>query len=170
MQKLLSLRSHLTSATPHLADSPENISVFAERGRLVCAGGSSISFEYAFTARIVILDFAGHADAVMVPLLAWLNRNQNDIFENPDRRASAIRFEAELLSQEGVDLSIEVDLTEAVVVAPGIAPTEADTALRYHITHRDEPPHAGVVDEPQVWEAMLGDQVLASWSFEPPQD
>lgn len=170
MQKLQTLRAHLTAATPLLAENPDKLTVFVERGRLVCAGGSSISFEYAFTARIVILDFAGHADAVMVPLLAWLKRNQNDIFENPDRRASAIRFEAELLSQEGVDLSIEVDLTEAVVVAPGIAPTEPGTASRYHITHRDEPPLAGVVDEPQQWEAVIGDQVLASWSFEPPQD
>lgn len=170
MQKLVSLRAHLTAATPLLATNPDKLTVFVERGRLVCAGGNSISFEYAFTARIVILDFAGHADAVMVPLLAWVKRNQIDIFENADRRASAIRFEAELLDQEAVDLSIEVDLTESVVVAPGSQPTQPDTARRYHITHRDEPPHVGVVDEPQQWQAMLGDQVLASWTFEPPRD
>lgn len=170
MQKLVSLRAHLTAASPLLAKAPEKLTVFAERGRLVCAGGSSLSFEYAFTARIVILDFAGHADAVMVPLLAWIKRNQIDILDNPERRTSAIRFEAELLDQEAVDLSIEVDLTEAVVVAPGPQPTSPETARRYHITHRDEPPHVGLVDEPQQWQAVLGTQVLASWSFEPPQD
>lgn len=170
MQKLASLRAHLSAATPHLRQNPEKLTVFAERGRLVCAGGSSLSFEYAFTARLVILDFAGHADAVMVPLLAWIRRNQIDIFDNPDRRASAIRFEAELLNQETVDLNIEVDLTEAVVVASGAEPSQPDTARRYHITHVDEPPRMGVVDEPQQWQAVIGDQVLASWSFEPPQD
>lgn len=170
MQKLRSLRDHLTAATPHLTQHPEKLSVFVERGRLVCAGGLSISFEYAFTARIVILDFSGHADAVMVPLLAWIKRHQVDILQNAERRASAIRFEAELLSQDAVDLSIEVDLTEAVVVASGPEPEHADTARRYHITHLDEPGHVGVVYEPQEWQAVIGDQVLASWSFDPPQD
>lgn len=169
MQKLHALRAHLTAATPFLAANPDKLSVFVERGRVVCAGAGSLSFEYAFTARIVILDFAGHADAVMVPLLAWIKRNQVDVFENPDRRGSAIRFEAELLNQETADLSIEVDLTEAVIVAPGTAPASPDTAARYHITHRDEPGHIGVVTEPQQWQAVIGDQVLASWSFEPPQ-
>lgn len=168
MHKLHSLRAHLTAATPFLAENPDRLSVFVERGRIVCAGAASLSFEYVFTARIVILDFAGHADAVMVPLLAWVKRNQVDVFENPERRTSAIRFEAELLSQDAADLSIEVDLTEAVVVAPGADPASPDTAVRYNITHRDEPPHVGTVDEPQQWQAVIGDQVLASWSFEPP--
>jgi hypothetical protein len=170
MEKLRSLRDHLTSACPQLQQAPEQLSVFVERGRLVCAGGSSISFEYAFTVKLVILDFAGHADAIMVPLLAWIKRNQSDILEHPERRGTAIRFEAELLSQEAVDLSIEVDLTEAVVVKPGAAPSDLTTAGRYNITHRQEPGFVGLVDEPQQWDAVIGDQVLASWSFEPPQD
>lgn len=169
MQKLHSLRAHLTAATPFLATNPDKLSVFVERGRIVCAGAGSLSFEYAFTARIVILDFAGHADAVMVPLLAWIQRNQVDVFEHPERRASSIRFEAELLNQDTADLSIEVDLTEAVIVVPGVDPASNDTAARYNITHRAEPDHVGMLNEPQQWAAVIGDQVLASWSFEPTQ-
>lgn len=174
MLKPAHLRDHLSRASSELQQNPDKLAVFIERGNLICAYGNTLSFEYAYTLKLVVLDFSGHADAIMVPLLAWLKRYQPDIFENEDRRAKAIRFEAELLNQETVDLSIEVDLTEAVAVKPGPEPADPSTAKRYAITHLAEPAHVGIVTEPTTIEVTIGtasdEQLLASWSFDPPQD
>lgn len=163
MHKPALLRDHLTAATPYLAEDPSRLDIYVGTGRLLAAGGNSLSFEYAYTLQLVVLDFRGHADAIMVPLLAWLKRHQVDLFENEDRRRNGIRFEAELLNQETVDLTIEVDLTEAVKVRPGEAPADPSTAMRYTIVHQGEPltqpAPAGMV------QIEVDGTVIASWSI-----
>jgi len=57
----------------------------------------------------------------MVPLLDWLHVHQSELLHNPDRR-DGIRFEADILASNQVDLQIQLPLTERVGVtqtAPG---------------------------------------------------
>nr|WP_279614201.1 phage tail protein [Paraburkholderia sp. BCC1876] len=77
-------------------------------------------------------DFAGDADAVFVALIAWVKRNQFDLFANADERMNALSFEVDHLTQTTCDLSIKLNLTESVVV--GTDATGAQT-----INHVDEP-------------------------------
>ena len=85
MLKPGSLRAHLTAALPELARDPEKLVVLARAGRTICTGTASLSFEYAYTLQVIVLDYAGHADAVVVPLLAWVARNQPELLDNPDK-------------------------------------------------------------------------------------
>jgi hypothetical protein len=170
MLKPNSLREHLTKAVPEFKRDPDKLTVFVTSGRLVTRGGATLSFEYRFTLEMVVLDYKGSPDAVMVPLLAWVKRNQVEIFENSDLREKAIRFEVEILNKDTIDMRVELDLTEAVIVAPGTAPTAPDAKRRYTITHLAEPAHVGVVSAPEHWEVVAGGEVLADWTFEPPQD
>ena len=72
MLKPASLREHLTAALPQLRRDPEKLVVFIAGGGLHSTLTQSLSFEYRYTLRLLLLDYAGHADAVMAPLLIWL--------------------------------------------------------------------------------------------------
>ncbi|WAC70807.1 phage tail protein [Roseateles sp. SL47] len=159
MLKPNSLRQHLCSAVPALKRDPDKLAVFIRDGKLVSAGGESLSFEYRYTLNLVLLDYADHADAIMVPLLAWLQLNQPEIAENPDLREKALRFEVEFLNAATVDLSIEVDLTERVLVRP------RDGGIGLDVKHLGEPAHAGATPSGETWEVFFQGERLAAWAF-----
>lgn len=165
MRKPYSLRAHLTAATLELQREPDKLSIFVREGRLVAAGAETLSFEYRYTLNVVVLDYAGQADAIMVPLLAWLRAHQIEILENPALRDKSVRFEVEYLNKETVDISIEVDLVEAVVVSPGEDPSSTDAARRYTVAYGAEPARPGTLPEAQRWEAWFDGQLLAQWQM-----
>lgn len=169
MRKPHSLREHLTAATPELRRDPDKLAILIKSGRLVPAGAASISFEYRYTLAVVLLDFRSHSDAVMVPVMAWLRTQQPEILDNPELRERNVRFEAEYLNSETMDLSIELDLTEAVVVRPGPQPDAPETARRYTVTHPAEPARAGTVTQREHWQAWFDGALLAEWQFAPEQ-
>lgn len=162
MLKPGSLRAHLTAALPELARDPERLVVLARAGRIITTGTAALSFEYAYTLQMIVLDYAGHADAVMVPLLAWLKRHQPELMDNPDTRDKAIRFEVEYLTPQTIDLSIEVDITERVLVRPR---DRAPGGL--NVIHVPEPPHPGNIEQHEHWTLWLKDELLAEWDHDP---
>jgi hypothetical protein len=113
MNKPASLRAAIEAALPELAANPDRLLMFIEDGR-VAAGLGSLSFEYHFTVTVVITDWAGHPDAMMLPILQWLRTNQPDLLQNPDRQKEAITFQAELLNHTTMDLQIKLKLSERV--------------------------------------------------------
>ncbi|AVO55735.1 phage tail protein [Pseudomonas mendocina] len=116
MNKPNSLRDHLLAAYPKLAQNPERLLVFIDQGNIRSTAAPGLSFEYRYTLNIIITDYAGHPDNIAIPLLAWLRRNQPDLLENLERGKDAIAFEADILANDLVDLSITLPLTERVIV------------------------------------------------------
>jgi hypothetical protein len=131
MRKPEQLRRLLLRAVPGLADAPERLALYVDEGRIAARAGASLSFEYRYTANLVIQDYAGDRNAVVVPLLAWIAEAEPDLLAKPD--SEPFTFEAELLQDDAVDLSITLQLTERVAVVPG-----ADGG--YEVRHLDEPP------------------------------
>ncbi len=177
MRKPAALRAHITAATPELQRDPDKLAVYVNAGKIVAAAAGSLSFEYRYTLTLTVLDYAGHPDAILVPMLAWLQRHQVELFDNPDTREKAIRFEAEFLNKETIDLTIEVDLSERVIVkavpapappAPGQPdPLPPTTATRYTIEHVGEQPRPGTFDQREHYSLWLHDQLLAEWDHDP---
>jgi hypothetical protein len=172
MLKPAALRAHLSTAVPQLARDPEKLIVVAKAGRVVCTGTGTLSFEYRYTLQIIALDYAGHSDALIVPLLAWVQRNQSEILDNPALRGQSIRFEVEYLTTDTVDLSIEVDLTERAIVRPRHG---AQTGA-LQVIHPPEPPPLSCLPEPPAADGkkehwalyMQGEpDPLAEWDFDP---
>jgi len=161
MLKPNSLRAHLTRAVPALVRDPDKLSVFVKHGKLVTTGAGSLSFEYRYTLNLLLLDYAEHADAIIVPLLAWLRDNQAEMAENPDQREKALRFEVDFLNAKTVDLVIEVDLTERVLVLPRRG------SAGFDVKHVGEPPHPGATPAGELWEFYLRDELLARWDDRP---
>lgn len=116
MNKPESLRAHLIAAVPDLAQNPDRLMIFIDNGKIRSTAAFGLSFEYIYTLNLILTDYAGHPDTVAIPLLAWVLVNQRDLMENFERSKDAIVFEADVLDNSKVDLSIKLPLTERVIV------------------------------------------------------
>lgn len=119
MIKPASLRAHLTNLVPFLAADPERLRMLVTKGRVACPYTGSLSYQYSYSLQILIEDFPGHIDGLIVPVLVWLAVNQPDRLLNPTTAAEAVPFEADIIDDERTDIVITLDLTESVVVTVG---------------------------------------------------
>ena len=155
MNKPESLRAHLLAAIPELKRNPDRLLVFIDNGSLRSTAAHGLSFEYSYTLNLILTDFAGHPDAVAIPLFAWVLVNQRELMENLEKGRDAIKFEADILDNSKVDLSITLPLTERVIVK-----RMDDGTLQV-----DHPP------EPQLdeffpagpWQLFGNGELLAEW-------
>lgn len=121
MRKANELREYLTRHNRFLNENPDRLHVFVEQGNIHCSATRSLSHEYRFTLTIVVTDYAGSTDALMLPLLAWIRIKQPELMANKERRENGISFEVELLDHNAADVEIKIPLTERVIVqsSPG---------------------------------------------------
>lgn len=142
MLKPESLRRHLEASVPWVARHPDRVLTFIDEGDVFSTLAGGVSFEYRYTLNLILTDFEGHADTLVVPILLWLRRHQPEMLQNPDLMRAGFTFEADILTHQTMDLSIKLQLTERVVVST------VDGQMR--ATHADEPPldpYEGVVDD-----------------------
>lgn len=116
MRKADSLRQWLTAFLPNLKAHPDRLQIYVEGGQIVTRQSRTLSFTYAYTLKVGIWEFAGNADTIMVPILAWIEREQPQLLRRSD--SQPFTFEAELLDSEASDILISIDLTENVLVLP----------------------------------------------------
>lgn len=118
MDKPNSIRAALSAAIPDLATNPDTLLVFVDKGRVSATAVPGYSFDYSYTLNVILTDYSGSPDIVFFALMRWMELHQIDTLLNPERKASAIKFEAEMVSNAAVDLSIFIELTESVGVRP----------------------------------------------------
>ncbi len=116
MNKHESLRAHLLATVAELKLDPSRLLIFIDNGKVRCTAAASLSFEYSFDLQIILTDFAGHPDSVILPILGWLSVNQSELLENLDKVKNGIQFEADIIDTSKVDLSLTLPLTEKVIV------------------------------------------------------
>ncbi|QPO19613.1 phage tail protein [Pseudomonas sp. Y39-6] len=116
MNKPESLRAHLLATVAEFKHNPDRLLIFIDNGKVRCTAAHTLSFEYSFDLQIILTEFAGHPDSVILPILGWLSVNQSELLENLDKVKDGIQFEADILDKNKVDLSITLALTERVVV------------------------------------------------------
>ncbi|BCA60243.1 phage tail protein [Sphingomonas sp. HMP6] len=153
MKKPDGLRRLLMQAVPGLAADPSRFSMFIDKGSIEARAGS-LSFEYAYTLNIVVQDYSGDIDALMVPILAWIAEQQPDLLERDPRKP--FTFESELLDSDAADVSIDLQLTEAVRVAR--MPTGG-----YQAIHLDEPSRGDAFEDvcgANLWQLLLREEMV----------
>lgn len=116
MNKPNSLREHLLASIPELKHGKDRLLIFIENGKVRCTAAAGLSFMYEYQLQLIITDYAGHPDTVMIPLLDWLRTNEWELLANSDKNREGIQFDAEILANDLVDLSITLPLTERVIV------------------------------------------------------
>ncbi len=154
MNKPQSLREFLTAALPELGRDPDRLLVFIEGGSLISTLAPGASFEYRYTLKIVVTDFGGHPDSLMVPLLDWIRRHQSELLAN-DRLREQIRFEAEVLANDKVDVELTLPLTERVGV-------HRHDNGEVHVEHYAEPEIEAPLP-PRHWQLLVDGEVAAEW-------
>lgn len=127
MIKPASLRAAITAAVPDLVTNPDKLLVFADEGSVATTSTKSLSFEYRYTINLIVLDYAGDADAIMIPLLIWMKRNQPELAANLEKQRHGITFEVDHLTHGTCDISIKLHLSEKVKVST--APDGTHTAV-----------------------------------------
>ena len=128
MNKPQSLRLALNNAVAYVRDNPDKLHLFVDNGSVVATGAASLSWEYRYTLNVVIEDFSGNQNLVMAPVLLWLMTNQPDAINNPELREKLFTFEVDILRNDACDISLNLQLTERVVVNTdgGISTVEAE--------------------------------------------
>ncbi|MGR1184963.1 phage tail protein [Aeromonas veronii] len=145
MLKPAAIRDVLARCSPQLAQNPESLILTVGDGRIVATGAQSLSFEWQYPLSIGVIDFAGHPDQLVVPLLAWLRQHQPELFTNQDKRENAIKVESELLAGDLYDLLITIPLTERVIV------TQTEEGIGWqHVPEPPEDPYDGI-----TWELFI---------------
>ncbi len=162
MLKPASLHAALTAALPELARDPERMTMVIKTGSIINTGTKALSWEYRYTLSLIVLDWSGHADAIIAPLLLWARRNQPELFDNPERRANALRFNVDFLSTTTVDIALEIDLTEAVLARP-----RDGTPGALNLIHKPEPPGPLDILQNEHWEFFIRDEKVAEWDYDP---
>lgn len=163
MKKPHALRAFLCGSIAELQTDPQRLKMFVQGGQIVARSGETLSFEYRYTVRLVLLDFAGDMDMIAVPLLAWLNTYQPELLQNKELAARAVRFVVEPLANDLIDLEVDVELTEAVEVVE-----DRDEQGRQRLTTR----HRGELFSPKPYAEgdytlYLGDRIGAEWHATP---
>lgn len=148
MNKPFTLRTHLLERTPWLNVDPTRLATYVENGHLVAKGGGSpspfLSYEHQYKLTLVVLDFPGDPEEIIVPIYEWLTVNQPDFMHNPEWQKSGFTFEIEVTSKSLYDMTISLMLTERIIgkIKDENATISAD---RYDIKAVDEPQYADLL-------------------------
>lgn len=133
MEKIKQLRKILENNNLFIKTNPDKLHVFVDDGNVTATAATSLSYEYEYNVNLIITDYDQPIDYLMVPIISWMYINQQEFMANPELRNGAIKFEVEALNNKTADISIELKLTERVIVKKG------DKGLEYkHVN--DEPP------------------------------
>lgn len=117
MIKPNALRTALTAAIPLFAANPDMLKMWVDKGRIVAIkGASNRAFEYRYTLNLVIENWQGEECAVFLALNEWLGSQQPDLLAPAQVATGAYSFEADIIDDKTIDLSIDVQLSEAVRV------------------------------------------------------
>ncbi len=153
MLKPNQLRRTLTDSVPLLQRNPDSLNMFIDAGRLASTLASSLSFEYQYQLNLVITDYGDDIDLVMVPVLAWLRENQPDIMATEEKRRTGFTFKADIISDTLCDISIDLQLTERVLVK------QEGGAL--HVTHLNENPSPA--DDARPLRLFVKGELVSEW-------
>lgn len=116
MYKPKSLRKALTDAVPDLARNPEMMRIFIDNGKLASTLAASLSFENQYTLNVVVTDFTGDIELLLVPIQAWLRIHQADMMTTDEGRKKGFTYFADINSNDSADISISLMLTERTIV------------------------------------------------------
>ncbi|WP_044489490.1 phage tail protein [Enterobacter sp. R4-368] len=154
MLKPDSLRKALTNAAPVLAANPDMLRLYVDSGNIAATLATSLSFEKQYTLNVVVTDFTGDFDLILVPVLAWLREHQPDILSTDTGRKKGFIFEADINNDSSFDISISLLLTERTLVE------EVGAAL--HVRCIPEPPLPEPVTRPDKF--YINGELVSQWN------
>ncbi|MGO3413245.1 MAG: phage tail protein [Kluyvera intermedia] len=153
MYKPKSLRKALTDAVPDLARNPEMMRIFIDNGKLASTLATSLSFENQYTLNVVVTDFTGDIELLLVPINAWLRIHQADIMTTDEGRKKGFTYFADINNGDSIDISISLMLTERTIVK--------EQGYELHVEQAPEPQPPEPVTRPT--ELYVHGELMSQW-------
>lgn len=153
MLKPDSLRKALTDAVPVLRNNPDMLRLFIDGGSMGATLAASLSFEKRYTLNVVVTDFTGEIDLLLVPVLAWLREQQPDIMTTDEGRKKGFTWIADINNDSSMDISISLLLTERTRVS------QVGDAL--YVDNIPEPAPPEPVTRPMA--LYMRDELVSKW-------
>lgn len=153
VKKADSLKALLLASVPALEADPAKLALFVDKGKVSAVRSNTLAFQLGYTLTIWIEAYGGDLDGLFVPVLAWIAQNQPELIDRPD--GEPFTFESELLDGDTADISIEIELTERVLI-------ERRDNGKLRTRHLDDAPIADVfagAEGTSLWYTVLDDQV-----------
>lgn len=161
MKKPNNLRDYLVSHLKFLQDNPDKLSMHIESGRYRSTLANGYGMESISPVKFIIQDFTGDADLIAFLLFQWLRVNQSELLANLNKNKTALKFEAEFLDNDKVDVMFEFELTERVII-------QKQDNGSFNFSYPDEPQYSPALP---VTECELTDEqgnILATWTSAEP--
>lgn len=143
MLKPASLKNAIFKSVPLLRDNPDMLHMFVDGGTINATLAMSLSFENRYTLDIVVTDYTGDLNLLIVPVNVWLREHQPDIMTTEEGKKRGFTYVADINNDDSKDVRMSLQLTERIIVK------EADCRLT--VTPLDEPP----LQEPIHWPIEL---------------
>lgn len=153
MYKPKSLRKALTDAVPDLARNPDMMRIFIDNGKLASTLATSLSFENQYTLNVVVTDFTGDIELLLVPINAWLRIHQADIMTTDEGRKKGFTYFADINNGDSIDISISLMLTERTIVK--------EQGHELHVEQAPEPQPPEPVTRPT--ELYVHGELMSQW-------
>lgn len=117
MKKPNQIRNVLEKSDRFFVKNPDKLQLWIEDGKVIRTGTENLSFYFAYTLNIVVTDYPDDIAKLTVPILSYLQINQPELFQNKDRRESAVRFTPDFNNNHTADIHFEIGpITERVLV------------------------------------------------------
>lgn len=115
MRKTEALRAAVTQALPELAQSPERLRMWIERGAGRSVQTKSLGFGMSYRLNLLVTEMSSDAAVLFFAIFQWMRRHQPDLMRPGN---DGFAFDADFLDSGTVDLLVQLDLTENVAVTP----------------------------------------------------
>ncbi|MBU9818440.1 phage tail protein [Rahnella sp. BCC 1045] len=153
MLKPASLRKALFKSVPLLRDNPDMLRLFVDGGVINATLAASLSHENRYTLDIVVTDYTGDINMLIVPVNVWLREHQPDIMTTDEGRKNGFTYVADINSDDSSDVRMSLRLTERTIVK--------EDGRRLNVTPLDEPPLPEPVARPM--ELYLQGELVSKW-------
>jgi hypothetical protein len=153
MLKPASLKNAIFKSVPLLRDNPDMLHMFVDGGTINATLATSLSFENRYTLDIVVTDYTGDLNLLIVPVNVWLREHQPDIMTTEEGKKRGFTYVADINNDDSKDVRMSLQLTERTIVK------EADRRLT--VTPLDEPPLPVPVHRPI--ELYVHGKLVSQW-------
>lgn len=110
------LREVLVKFVPYFKENPDLLEVYVTSGHIESTGTASVSYLNDYEINVFAMDFAGDLRHLILGVLTWAKQHQPDLLFNPDKRKNGIRYDADILASDKIDVLFVIKATERVLV------------------------------------------------------
>lgn len=110
------LRQVIVEQIPQFKQNPDLLEVYITDGGIQATGTQAASYLNEYQIQVLAMDYTGELSALSLAILTFARKHQPDLLFNPDKRANGIRYKADILDTEKIDVLYTIKATERVIV------------------------------------------------------